>query len=109
MQYVRNVLRGAQSVDAHYYRPPYGHLTFAQSSLLRKRFKIVMWDVLSADWDAKNTAEQCANNVIQHATAGSIVVFHDSVKAAPRMPFALERTLQHFSARGYSFKALATV
>lgn len=109
MQYVRNVLRGAQTIDAHFFRPPYGHLTFAQSSLLRKRYKIVMWDVLSADWDASNTPEQCAQNVIRHAESGSIVVFHDSVKAAPRMAYALECTLRHFSDRGYLFKALPQV
>jgi peptidoglycan-N-acetylglucosamine deacetylase len=104
--YVRNVLRGGKHMDTTLYRPPYGHITPAQLSLLKKRYRVVMWDVLSADWDASNSPEQCAFNVISHAKAGSIVVFHDSEKALPRMLPALRATLEHFAQLGFHFAAL---
>lgn len=104
--YIRDVLRGAQLVQSTLFRPPYGRITPAQLSLLKKRYRVVMWDVLSADWDPSQTPETCAGNVIRHAVSGSIVVFHDSEKAYPRVVPALQATLKHFSALGFHFAAL---
>ena len=65
-----------------------------------------MWDVISFDWDTNITPEACLDNVIYKATEGSIVVFHDSVKASKNMQFALPKVLDFFSQKGYSFKPL---
>ena len=65
-----------------------------------------MWDVLSGDFDVALTAETCSVNVIKHAQPGSVIVFHDSEKAFPRLKEALPRTLQYFSEKGYRFEAI---
>ena len=104
--YYRNVLRGAKVVNSPLFRPPYGKVSRQQAQVLKDHFQIVMWDVLSGDFDPKVSREQCLANVIKHTEAGSIIVFHDSIKAAERMLWALPRVLEHFSAEGYTFSAL---
>ncbi len=89
------------------FRPPYGKIKPSQIKALQKLdYKIVMWDVLSADFDAEITTEQCYKNVVKLGKPGSIVVFHDSVKASEKLKEVLPRVLDHFSEKGYSFKAL---
>ena len=66
----------------------------------------MMWDVLSADFDSDVSPEQCLKNVTEHAVSGSIVVFHDSIKAHKKMLYALEGTLDHFTGMNYEFRAL---
>ncbi len=104
--YLRNVLRTQTITGTSLFRPPYGRITRAQSRALRGRFDVVMWDVLAADFDKRVSKERCLRNVITHARAGSIVVFHDSLKAEPRLRYALPRALEHFANEGYAFKAL---
>lgn len=105
--YVYGVNECAQVIDSNYFRPPYGRLTRTQRKhILRLGYTIVMWDVLSGDFDESISGEQCAQHVIKHASAGSIVVFHDSVKAFPRLKVALPLVLEHFTALGYRFEAL---
>jgi hypothetical protein len=65
-----------------------------------------MWDVLSGDFDRDLKPEECLQNVIQHAGPGSIVVFHDSLKAESNLRYALPGVLEHFTSKGYSFQAL---
>lgn len=92
---------------AKLFRPPYGKITSKQAKRLSNLgYKIIMWDILAFDWMESLTEAQCAKNVVSNARPGSIIVFHDSVKAAPRMTFALARTLEHFSQEGYNFKAI---
>ena len=89
------------------FRPPFGKIKRSQAKqLLSKGYKIVMWSVLSYDWEVKVTQEQCLKNVIKHATSGSIVVFHDSVKASKNMQYTLPKVLDYFSKKGYTFKSL---
>ncbi|HRH39731.1 MAG TPA: polysaccharide deacetylase family protein, partial [Flavobacteriales bacterium] len=90
------------------FRPPYGRMTRAQSHALRGAYDVVMWDVLSADFDARTSNERCLLNVTSHASSGSIIVFHDSLKAEDRLRYALPRTLEHFTREGYRFAALPT-
>ena len=73
---------------------------------LQRHYHIIMWDVLSADFDKEITPEVCFQNVIQHAGQGSIVVFHDSLKAETNLRYALPLVLSHFKELGYSFGAL---
>lgn len=89
------------------FRPPYGQITPKQGKqLIALGYKIIMWDVLSFDWETSINKETCLDNVIKKTSAGSIIVFHDSVKASKNMQYALPKVLDHFSSKGYSFKAL---
>ena len=106
LAYLRSVIRANASIHSTLFRPPYGRITPAQSSALKKRFQLVMWDVLSADFDTSKSPEQCLENVVKHVQPGSIVVFHDSLKAAKNMLFALEGSLEYLSKEGYIFRAL---
>ena len=65
-----------------------------------------MWSVLSYDWEVKVTQEQCLKNVIKTCYIGSIVVFHDSIKASKNMQYTLPKVLEYFSKKGYHFKSL---
>lgn len=88
------------------FRPPYGRITRKQYAQLRQRFDVVMWDVLSLDFDSRTTPEACLRNVVQRARNGSIIVFHDSIKAAQPLRFALPRALEAWRAQGFRFAAL---
>lgn len=107
IQYFHNIRNAAQLVNSPLFRPPYGRLKPKQTNFLQRHYKIVMWDVLSADFDQNISPEKCLNNVISTARRGSIIVFHDSIKAEKRMKYALPRVLEHFAERGYTFENLA--
>ena len=84
------------------FRPPYGKITPVQSRILRKMgYKIIMWDVLSRDFDQTITPEQCLENVINNVTSGSIIVFHDSVKAEQNLRYVLPKTLAFLKEKGF--------
>jgi peptidoglycan/xylan/chitin deacetylase (PgdA/CDA1 family) len=84
------------------FRPPYGKITPSQSKILRKMgYKIIMWDVLSVDFDVTITPEQCLENVLQNVKSGSIIVFHDSVKAFANLEYALPKTLEFLEQKGF--------
>lgn len=96
-----------QKVPTKYFRPPYGKFKSSQArKLLSLGYTIVLWEVLSYDWDQKISPEKCLNNVVRKASPGSIIVMHDSVKASKNLMYALPRILEHFSQQGYIFKAL---
>jgi len=107
--YVDDVQRSAQLVGAPLFRPPYGRITSRQAARVRGFSTIVMWTVLSGDFDSRITAEECANNVKQYAAPGSIIVFHDSEKAFPRLRYALPSVLDELGKLGYVFKAMPYV
>lgn len=104
--YMKDVLKAADEIDSVLFRPPYGHITFSQASLLKKKFRIVMWDVISGDFDPDVSEEKCFQNVRKSAQNGSIVVFHDNLKAGKKMLMALRQTLVHFTEQGYSFLSI---
>ena len=108
--YMMDIQKASAHIKSSLFRPPYGRIQFAQIKALRTRpdlpQDIVMWDVLSGDFDIHISGEKCAQNVIQNAGPGSIVVFHDSAKAMDRLRIALPQVLLHFTNLGYQFKAL---
>ena len=106
LAYLHNVRRCAHLVKSNLFRPPYGRLSPGQRAFLERHYRIVLWDVLSGDFDPALSAEQCFENVVAHAQPGSIVVLHDSLKAEAKLRYALPRLLQHFSSVGYQFEAL---
>ena len=89
------------------FRPPHGRMTPSQYSAINKQYSIIMWDVLSEDWKKERSPEECFQKVKRNAKPGSIIVFHDSLKAADRMKPALEKTLKYFSEKGFRFESLA--
>ncbi len=104
--YVGNALAAAGNLATGWFRPPYGRIRAAQAHYLQKHgFRVVMWDVLSCDFDPQYGARDCARFVIRHARPGSIVVFHDSPKAAARCMPALEMVLRYYSRRGWPLPA----
>jgi peptidoglycan/xylan/chitin deacetylase (PgdA/CDA1 family) len=89
------------------FRPPYGKMTIKQAIALRKKgFKIIMWDVLSADFDTAITPKHCLNNTIANTENGSIIVFHDSVKAYEKLKFVLPQILDYYTKKGFIFKGI---
>lgn len=89
------------------FRPPYGQIKNSQASkLVKKGFKIVMWDVVSGDYEAEFSASQCYDNVVDNAEAGSTIVFHDSEKAFPNLQKILPDILKYYSEKGYQFRSL---
>ncbi len=89
------------------FRPPYGKILPGQIKRLQKLgYKIVMWDVISGDFDAELSVEDCYQNVIKNCSSGSIVVFHDSIKAANKLKEVLPRVLQYYQEKGFEFKAV---
>lgn len=88
------------------FRPPYGKLKPSQYNVLKESYRIVMWDVLTYDFDLNITKEEVLENTLKNTEAGSVVVFHDSLKAKEKALFALPKVLEHFSQQGYKFEAL---
>lgn len=107
--YLENIRAAAEIIDSDLFRPPYGRIGGFQTRLLRdspRHYKIIMWDVLSADFDRGLSGERCARNVIRYSRPGSIIVFHDSEKAFDRLRYALPAVLEHFSGLGYRFESI---
>lgn len=90
------------------FRPPYGKIRRSQrKELIKRGKKIVMWDVLSADFDLGITPRQCAQNVLRNIRPGSIVIFHDSVKAQKNLSVALLETLAYIEKKGWKCAAIS--
>lgn len=107
--YFENIRDASLYIDSDLFRPPYGRISAFQSAFLRGapfHYHIIMWNVLSADFDRKLTPEECTRNVIRHARPGSVVVFHDSEKAFDRLKGALPAVLTHFAGLGYRMEGI---
>lgn len=89
------------------FRPPYGRMTHKQATSLRKKgYELIMWSILSYDYDNNTSEVDCLGNVLNNIKPGKIVVFHDSQKAEKNLRYALPKVLETLSKEGYVFKAL---
>jgi peptidoglycan/xylan/chitin deacetylase (PgdA/CDA1 family) len=105
--YLNDIEIASNFIKSNLFRPPYGKLKTKQAkALMQLKYKIIMWDVLSFDWDYTITNEQCYKGVISKAENGSIIVFHDSIKAENNMKYTLPKVLKYFSEKGYQFKSI---
>ncbi len=104
--YIDDIEKTNALLPSNLFRPPYGKLRLSQISNLKSQYKIVMWDVLSKDYDKAMTGEQCLQRVLTKAKPGSIIVFHDNIKAFDRLQYALPKMLEYFSSKGFSFKKI---
>ena len=106
--YIENIEKAHQQIDSDLFRPPYGRATAFQIRNLKEKlnYKIVMWDVLSGDFDPSVNGQVAAERVIRKSKSGSIVVFHDSAKAFQVLQVALPVILAYFSGQGFSFETI---
>ncbi len=96
-------------IKSRLFRPPYGKLRQTQKLKLLKRYKVIMWDVLSHDYDLKTSPEKCLSNVLNNARMGSIIVFHDSIKAKTNLYHTLPIILQSLTEKGFVFESMSPV
>jgi peptidoglycan-N-acetylglucosamine deacetylase len=107
--YINNIVEAAKHIRSNLFRPPYGRITASEIRELYKQnpeMKIVMWDVLSGDFDENLAPEQCLKHAVNSTKPGSIIVFHDSRKAFKRLDYALPRFLKHCQINGWQMKKL---
>lgn len=102
--FVRNTIKAASYIKSDLFRPPHGHMRIRQVLKLRKQYRIIMWDVVTRDYSQRLNAEDVFNIVKRYTRNGSIIVFHDSVKAEKRMKVALPLAIEWLLKEGYQFK-----
>lgn len=107
-RYLRDVTEAEELLESNLFRPPHGWLRPRQAKALRRRYRIVMYDLVSRDYSRKMTAEQVRDNVLNLARPGSIIVFHDSLKSQPRLFKALTESIEGLRERGYTFGKLSS-
>ena len=105
-RYLRNVAEANELIDSPFFRPPHGLLRWEQASVLREHYTIIMYDVVSRDYNRKLTGELVLNIVKRYTWQGSISVFHDSLKAEKNMKYALPRAIEWLKEQGYKFERL---
>jgi len=106
VNYLNDVADANELIDSHLFRPPHGQLTFPLMRAMKKRYTIVLWSLLAYDFDTTLTPEKCLAIVLKNTRPGDIVVFHDSLKAEPRVKYVLPLFLEHFRSKGFVFRSL---
>lgn len=104
--YFEDIEKAQKIINSDIFRPPYGKITPFQIKVLKKKYKIVMWEVMSRDFSIKTPSEKCLENVLKHTKSGSIIVLHDSKKAKKNMQYILPKILKYYTEKGYIFKKL---
>jgi len=104
--YFENIAKCQTLTKTNLFRPPYGRIKKSQVKELLKDYKIVFWDVLSYDYDKLMTPSKCLANSIKYTRNGSIIVFHDNIKAEKNLKYALPQYIEHFLKLNYKFAVL---
>jgi len=104
--YLNDVKEADQLIKSNLFRPPYGHMKFSQFKALKEQYKVIMWDVVTRDYSYLMTADEVFDVVKKYTRNGSIIVFHDSLKAGNRMKESLPRSIEWLLAQGYSFEMI---
>lgn len=105
-RYLHDILEAHELIRSHLFRPPHGWLRWKQAKALKRQFNLVMYDLVTRDYSHRLTPAQVVNNVRRYARRGSIIVFHDSVKAWPRLQKALPESIEWLLEQGYEFDTL---
>lgn len=105
-EYFDDIEKSQQLINSKLFRPPYGRITKSQTKHLKKQYNIIMWSVLSGDFDVKTSPEKCLDNVLKNTESGAIIVFHDSEKAAPNLKYALPKAIESLLDKGFVFEVL---
>ena len=104
--YLNDVANAHELIGSRFFRPPHGQLTIPSIRALKKNYSIVLWSLLAYDFDTSLTPEKCLAILLKYTRSGDIVVFHDSLKAEPRLKYALPRFLEYFHSKGFVFRTL---
>ncbi|GHT17427.1 polysaccharide deacetylase [Bacteroidia bacterium] len=104
--YVQNIQKARTLIQSSLFRPPHGQITWQKIHALRNDFQIVMWDVITCDYDKTLSPKKVLQNAIKYSRNGSIVVFHDSIKAQKNMFSALPAAIKFWKSEGYGFAVL---
>lgn len=105
-EYLNDVQEAQELIHSNLFRPPYGSLSIQQYNKLKKLYKIVFWDVLTEDYNNKLTPNECLENVRKYSRNGSVIVFHDSLKASERLLEFLPSAIQYLKEEGYNFNLI---
>jgi peptidoglycan-N-acetylglucosamine deacetylase len=105
--YFDNIEKAGKLIKSNLFRPPYGKIKPSQIKFIKSRYRIVLWDVLSGDFDPDISKEKCAKNILKNVKPGSIIVFHDSLKAKEKVLYALPVILEELSDNGYKFESIS--
>lgn len=106
--YLKSALKCAEMVKSNLFRPPYGRIRKSQADSLKKRFNLIMWDVLSGDFDENRSPQQCLSGLLKYTKSGSVIVFHDSLKAKNSVLEVLPQYLSFLEVEGYKTGLLTT-
>ena len=101
--YLRNIKEADNLIDSPLYRPPHGIMRWGQAKIIKEHFNIVMYDVVTRDYSKKLNGEKLVKNVRRYARNGSIIVFHDSLKAEANLRYALPRAIEWLRDQGFEF------
>ena len=105
--YLTNVAKAAEYIPSDLFRPPHGHMRIPQTLLLQKRYRVIMWDVVTRDYSPHMTPRGVLNVVKRYTRNGSIIVFHDSLKAERNMRIAMPQAIEWLLKQGYEFKVFS--
>lgn len=108
-EFLSNTAKAARYINSGLFRPPYGKFKYKQIKALANTYQIVMWSVLPGDFDTRIPKEKVLKRALKHTTKGSIVVLHDNARFKDKMLFTLEGIMNHFSSRGYTFRAIPPI
>ena len=104
LTYIANTEKANELIAAHLFRPPHGLMRWSEYFWLRKKYRIIMWDLVTRDYSKWLTAEDVLNNVKRYARNGSIITFHDSLKSIDKLRTALPESIKWLRQEGYAFK-----
>lgn len=104
--YLKNIEQADRLIGSNLFRPPHGWLKRSQYRYLSERYKIIMWDVISCDYNQNISKEEVLNNVLEYTQPGSIITFHDSIKAEDHLKWALPRAIEELISQGYEFRKI---
>ena len=104
--YYKNIKKFDAVYSSSLFRPPYGKISRTQANHVSKKFKIIMWDVLSYDYEKSTSPKKCLTNLIKNVKSGSIIVFHDNKKAAKNLTYALPRSIEQLLRKGFIFDVI---
>ncbi len=105
-KYYKDVVKASEHINSNLFRPPYGKIKPSQIKHLKKDFKIVMWDVLTRDYNNNLKKESCLRKTMHLIKSGSIIVFHDTEKAERNLKYVLPKVLKYYSAKGFQFSPI---
>ena len=102
--YLANVAKAAEYIPSDLFRPPHGHMRIPQTLLLQRKYRVIMWDVVTRDYSPHMTPEGVLQVVKRYTRTGSVIVFHDSLKSERNMRVAMPQAVEWLLAQGYTFK-----